>query len=82
MTQTRRAQILMDPEEYDELARIAEAKLVSVAELIRTAVRTVYLRSPEDRLAAVERIAAMELPVDSWSQMKAEIEEVYDAGLP
>ncbi len=81
MAHTRRAQILMDPEEYDELARIAEAKKVSVAELIRAAVRTVYLRSRDDRMAAVERIAAMELPIDSWARMKADIEDAYDAGV-
>lgn len=82
MAQTRRAQILMDPEEYDELARIAEARMVSVAELIRRAVRVVYLRSRDDRMATVERIAAMDLPVDSWARMKSELEEAYDAGLP
>jgi predicted DNA-binding ribbon-helix-helix protein len=71
----------MDPEEYDELARIAEARKVSVAELIRAAVRTVYLRSRDDRMAAVERIAAMELPIDSWARMKADIEDAYDAGV-
>lgn len=82
MAQTRRAQILMEPEEYDELARIAEARMVSVAELIRTAVRVVYLRSGDDRTATVERIVAMDLPVESWAQMKSEIEGAYDAGLP
>lgn len=82
MAQTRRAQILMEPDEYDALARIAEARQVSVAELIRVAVRAAYLGSRDSRLDAVERIAAMELPVDGWAQMKAEIEEAYDAGLP
>jgi predicted DNA-binding ribbon-helix-helix protein len=82
MPSRRRAQILMEPEEYDELTRIAEAKRVSVAELIRTAVRVVYLRSRDDRLATVDRIAAMELPIDSWDQMKSEIEAAYDAGIP
>jgi len=79
---TRRAQILMDPEEYDELSRIAEAQRVSVAALIRNAARIVYLRSPDDRLASVERIAAMDLPVSAWARMKSEIEDGYDAGIP
>ncbi|MCK6527573.1 hypothetical protein L6R50_08425 [Myxococcota bacterium] len=82
MAPTRRAQILMDPEEYDELARIAEARMVSVAELIRNAVRVVYLRSRDDRLATVGRIVAMDLPVEPWPRTKAEIEDAYDAGLP
>jgi len=69
MAHTRRTQLLMEPDEYAELERIAEQKRVSVAELIRTAVRVVYLRSPDDKLATVGHIAAMNLPVDSWSQM-------------
>lgn len=82
MAHTHRAQILMEPTEYEELTRIAEREKVSVAELIRAAVRAAYLRSPDDRLATVERIAARDLPIESWAQMKAEIEEAYDAGLP
>ena len=82
MAHARRVQILMDPDEYDELARIAEARMVSVAELIRTAVRVVYLRSRDDRMATVERIAAMDLPIDPWDRMKVEIEDACDAGVP
>lgn len=82
MAQTRRAQILMEPEEYDQLVQLAAERMVSVAELIRAAVRAQYLGSDPDRSAAVDRIAAMNLPVGPWETMKQEIEEAYDAGLP
>jgi predicted DNA-binding ribbon-helix-helix protein len=82
MAHTRRAQILMEPEEYEQLARIAERRSVSVAELIRSAVRAVYLRSADERAAVVERIASMGLPTAPWPDLKREIEDAYDAGLP
>ena len=81
MAHTRRAQILMEPEEYEQLVRIAQLRMVSVAELVRTAVRVLYFCSPDDRKATVARIAAMELPVGRWEEMKQEIEGAYDAGL-
>lgn len=72
MARARRVQIRMEPDEYDTLARIAEARQVSVAELIRVAVRAAYLGSRDSRLDAVERIAAMELPVSCRSPGMAE----------
>lgn len=82
MAHTRRAQILMEPEEYEQLERIAEREGVSVAELVRRAVRARYLQAPEDRRAAVARIAAMSVALEPWSQVKRDIEDAYDAGLP
>jgi hypothetical protein len=79
---TRRAQILMDPEEYEQLERVARERRTSVGELVRVAVRKEYLTSRDERMRAVERIAAMELPVGDWDEMKREIEDAYDAGLP
>lgn len=82
MAHTRRAQILMEPDEYERLARIAKRRAVSVAELIRSAVRSVYLQSAQEREAAVDRIASMESPAAPWPELKREIEDAYDAGLP
>lgn len=82
MAHTRRVQLLMEPEEYDGLARIADSRGVSVAEVIRSAIRSTCSPSKADRIAAVERIAAIGLPVDDWSRMKAELEEAYDGGVP
>ncbi len=82
MAQTRRAQILMDPAEYSALQLIARQRRTSVGDLIRLAVREKYLTATDERRAAAARIAGMSLPVESWEQMKQEIEGAYDAGLP
>ncbi|MBN1945753.1 MAG: ribbon-helix-helix domain-containing protein [Bradymonadales bacterium] len=82
MACTRRIQILMEPEEYEQIEKIARQKQVSVGELIRTAVRDRYLGSPDRRLAAAERIAAMNLPGINWEEAKRDIEEGCDGGLP
>ena len=62
MAATRRTQLLMDPDEFRRLRALARRKKTSVAELIRTAVRTVYLTPPPDRKAIVEDILKMNLP--------------------
>lgn len=81
MAQTRRAQILMEPEEYEQLERVARERRTSVGELIRLAVRAQYLTSRDERQRAVERIAAMNLPTGEWADIKREIEDAYDAGI-
>lgn len=81
MACTRRIQILMEPQEYDEIEKIAQQRKTSVGALIREAVRERYLGSAADRLGAVERIAAMDLPVVDWNDAKTDIEDSYDAGL-
>lgn len=82
MSRTRRAHVDMDPSEYEALAQLAAARHVSVATLIRAAVRTAYLETRAPRAEAVDQIAAMCLPVDPWPQMKEALEDAYDAGLP
>ncbi len=82
MAHTHRTQILMEPEEHARLARLAAQKRVSVADLIRTAIRLHYPYTPQDRAAAVDRIAAMTFPVEPWPEMKRDIEDAYDAGIP
>lgn len=78
----RRVQMLMDPEEYGTLERIARAQRVSVAELIRRAVREKYLRANDGKRTAVEDLISMDLPVVDWEELEAEVEEAHDAGLP
>lgn len=82
MSANRRAQILMEPAEYEQLRRIARQRHVSVGELVRVAVRERFLSGADERRDAAARIAAMALPVGAWAEMKQEIEEAYDAGLP
>jgi len=71
----------MDPDEFRRLRALARRKKTSVAELIRTAVRTVYLTTPPDRKAIVEDILKMNLPSMDWNKVRKEIEASH-AGLP
>jgi hypothetical protein len=64
----------MDPNEFQGLRALARRKKTSVAELIRTVVRTVYLTSPPDRKAIVQDILKINLPSMDWSKVRKEIE--------
>lgn len=81
MAQTKRAQILMDPDEYQVLEEIARRRKTSIAELFRVAVRTLYISSTEDRRKAVTAIAGMGLSLPSWEDLKQELSEVHDGGI-
>ena len=82
MTATKRAQILMEPEDYRRLEEIARHTNASVAELIRVAVRDRYLGTAGERRQTVESICAMDLPVMSWQDVEAEIAEAHGDVLP
>ena len=82
MSTTRRTQILMEPDEYHRLERIARRERVSVGELVRRAVRSAYLEPEPDRKAAVERMTNLSIPVGEWSELKRDLAEARDAGLP
>lgn len=84
MAPTRRAQILMEPEEYERLEEIASRRGVSVGSLVREAVRERYLIGREVRGTALDEIFALELPVGdwgSWDEIEEEIERAHHAGL-
>lgn len=74
MAVTRRAQILMEPEEYRRLQREARRRKISVAELIRSTLRETCLAENPDVSEIVERIAGMQLPAIDWKTAKQEIE--------
>jgi Ribbon-helix-helix protein, copG family len=78
---TRRIQLLMNPDELRRLRTLARRKKTSVAELIRVAVRTVYLTPPPDRKAIVQDILKMNLPSMDWNKVRKEIEAGH-ASLP
>jgi hypothetical protein len=82
MAATRRAQILMEPEEYRRLEEIARERRVSVAELIRSAVRERYLVRRETPSKAVAGILDMEVELGGWEQVEREISEAHHAPLP
>ena len=81
MGRTKRVQILMEPEEYRELEEIARQKGVSVAELIRTAVKERYFLASKKQGEAIADILAMNLPVGDWEAVEAEILEAHGDGL-
>ena len=77
MAASRRAQILMEPGEYRRLEAIAGRRKVSVAELIRRAVREKYLLPREHRAAIADEIAGMTLPIGDWRKVEREIEDAH-----
>ena len=77
MAATRRTQLLIDPEEFARLQAEARRRRTSVAELIRVAVREVYLSHEPDRRPIVEAILSMGLPVMEWKRVKREIEAAH-----
>ena len=79
MAATRRTELLMDPDEFWRLRALARRKKTSVAELIRTAVRAVYLTPPPGRKAIVEDILKMNLPSMDWKKVRMEIEAGHAA---
>lgn len=67
--------------EYEELVALAQAKDVTVAELVREVI-VAYLEdvAQERRLSTVERLVALDAPVADWTKVEAEIERgVLDA---
>lgn len=82
MALTKRVQVLMAPEDFDELARVARRKKLSVGELLRRAAAEKYLVSGDHVHAVVDEIVALDLPVDDWATMKRELEEMADDRLP
>jgi hypothetical protein len=79
MAATRRAQILMEPDEYVKLESLARSEKVSVAELIRRAIRRCYFLPPADRTSLVSEICSMDLPLGDWSEQ--DITDGHDAAL-
>lgn len=75
MKLTKRSQVLLEEEQYKKLEKLAKQKKVSVGALIRAAIEKVYHLGKKDRIQAVQKIAAMDLPVDDWEKIEKEIIE-------
>ncbi len=67
----------MEPDEYRRLEGIARKRKVSVAELIRGAVREKYLRPRESRVALAHEITGAWIPVGEWDDVEREIEDAH-----
>ncbi|MEX0691333.1 MAG: hypothetical protein WD043_05775 [Gemmatimonadales bacterium] len=73
MELSKKTTILFSPELHQRLMRVAEARGVSLGELVRAACVEQYgLRSTTDRLAAVAVLAQLGLPVGTVADMKRE----------
>ena len=81
MALSARVQVLFDPAQVARLQAIAESEGRSVGALIREAVERTYLdRDRAERLAAVDEMARLRLPVADWEQMERESVERYGGG--
>jgi hypothetical protein len=78
MAATRRTQLLMEPEEFKRLKAEARRRGCSVAELIRSAVRQIYLAPPPEKGHIVDAILSMQLPKMEWERAKKDIESVHE----
>lgn len=73
MELTKKTTILFSPELHARLQRLAKQQGMSLGELVRSACERQYgLASADERLAAVEALAALELPVGSPEEMARE----------
>ena len=73
MELSKKTTILFPPDLHERLSRLAAKKGVGLGELVRSACEKQYgIVSREDRLAAVRKLAALELPVGDPGEMKLE----------
>ena len=70
---SERTQVLLSPEQVRRLKRLAARDGRSVGAVIREAVDAFVMSEPDARQRAVERMLAMDAPVDDWEVMKAQI---------
>lgn len=80
MAPTRRAQILMEPEEFRRLQSLARKRKTSVANLIRCAVRETYFVPTPERRPIVDAILRMGLSLPDWDHLREELDRGH-AGL-
>ena len=72
----RPTQILLSEDEYHRLEQQATRRGCSVGQLVREAVRRIYLQpTQQEREEAARRLTAMRVPVADWPQMEEEIIE-------
>jgi predicted DNA-binding protein len=70
---SERTQVLLSPEQVAKLKRIATHEGRSVGAVIRDAVDSYVDPGDDSRRRAAKAILSMNLPVDDWEVMKAQI---------
>ena len=85
MAKTKRVQVLMDPDEFDALGRVARSRGTSVASLMREAVCVQYACTADRERRAIAAQQFLQLPdtrLPAWCALKKEIEERRGTRLP
>ncbi len=83
-TLDRRVQVLMPDEMVRHLTTLAQEQEQSVGYLIREAVVQLYFTDEAERELAkrrrmMEEMIALNLPVDDWQSIEAEIETMWES---
>ena len=83
-TLDRRVQVLMPEEMVRQLTTLAQEQEQSVGHLIREAVVQLYFTDEAERELAkrrrmMEEMIALNLPVDEWQSIEAEIETMWES---
>ena len=77
----RRLQILLDRDRYERVAREAEARGTSVAQIIREAIDRAFPSTSRRRQQAADRILqAPDTPVPEVGELKRELDELRGGG--
>ena len=71
----KRTQILFSEEQFKKLKDISINKNKSIGFLVREAIDTLFIKEKEDKKNIIDKIVKLNLPVDSWEEMKKEIEQ-------
>lgn len=83
MELSKKTTILLAPDMHERLSRLAARRQVSLGELIRQACVAQYGLLPlEDRLAAVDQLASLALPVAEPAEMKRQSVPSAEEPLP
>lgn len=83
MELSKKTTILFSPELHERLSRLAARRGVSLGLLVRSACERQYGDStPEERLAAVEGLASLNLPVATPEEMARESVPAPDELMP
>ena len=80
MALTKRAEFLMEPEEYGRLEEIARRRDTTVEELIRRAVQVQYLDASETVEKGIDDILSLQVPTvftEEWERVEEEIMEAH-----
>lgn len=72
---SKRVQVLIDEKEYKKLKELGKKSHKSLGEIFREAVRIYGQRLVDraERLAIVEKMTKLKIPVSDWSKMEREI---------